>query len=99
MTRPLNFRSGGVRTRPKNEKELKVKYPLIGKVYDHYKGGRYKVLFMAKDSNDETVVVHQSLLFGSYHTRPLKEWFEKVCKRPEYLNEVDRFELSNYQEV
>lgn len=83
---------------PKNEKELIVEYPLMGKIYDHYKGGRYRVLFMAKDSNDEPVVVHQSLLFGSYHVRPLKEWFEIVCKMPKYRNDVERFHLSTKQE-
>lgn len=48
-----------------------VIYPEINGVYRHYKGGTYKFLFMAKNDNDELEVVLQSLIFGSYHTKPL----------------------------
>jgi len=55
-----------------------VNYPKPGETYIHYKGGEYEVLMLAEDDNSETVVVYRSILFGSYHTKPLKMWFENV---------------------
>lgn len=58
------------------------KYPLPGEIYDHYKGGRYEVITLAKhteaEGDDEDVVVYKSVSFGSVHVRPLKMWFEEV---------------------
>tara|TARA_B000000477_G_scaffold95990_1_gene83316 strand:- start:322 stop:546 length:225 start_codon:yes stop_codon:yes gene_type:complete len=64
----------------------KQKYPLLNRIYQHYKGGTYKVLHLAKNTtNDEITVVYQSQEFGSYYTRPLSEWFDDIekenCKR------------------
>ena len=54
-----------------------VNYPEPGKNYRHYKGGLYKVLFLSKHSeNGEILVNYQSLLFGSYYSRPLESWDE-----------------------
>jgi hypothetical protein len=54
-----------------------VNYPEPGKNYRHYKGGLYKVLFLSKHSeNGEILVNYQSLLFGSYYSRPLESWNE-----------------------
>jgi hypothetical protein len=54
-----------------------VNYPEPGKNYRHYKGGLYKVLFLSKHSeNGEILVNYQSLLFGSYYSRPLDSWNE-----------------------
>ena len=54
-----------------------VNYPEPGKNYRHYKGGLYKVLFLSKHSeNEEILVNYQSLLFGSYYSRPLDSWNE-----------------------
>jgi len=54
-----------------------VNYPEPGKNYRHYKGGLYKVLFLSKHSeNGDILVNYQSLLFGSYYSRPLESWNE-----------------------
>lgn len=54
-------------------------YPRINGIYQHYKGGHYKVLMLAKHSEtNDTVVVYQSIHFGSYHVRPLPMWSEEV---------------------
>lgn len=46
-------------------------------VYQHYKGGLYEVLHLAKYTEDDSdLVICQSLHYGSYHARPLKEWFD-----------------------
>jgi hypothetical protein len=52
-------------------------YPEPGKKYRHYKGGLYQVLFLSKHTeNGEILVNYQSLLFGSYYSRPLDSWNE-----------------------
>jgi hypothetical protein len=54
-----------------------INYPEPGKNYRHYKGGLYKVLFLSKHTeNGEILVNYQSLLFGSYYSRPLESWNE-----------------------
>ena len=61
-------------------KNMKIQYPEIGKLYDHYKGGRYEVITLAKHSEtDETLVIYKSIHFGSVHARPLSMWFEMVA--------------------
>jgi hypothetical protein len=56
-----------------------IKYPEIGKVYKHYKGGKYEVMTLAKHTEtDEVMVVYKSVHFGSVHVRPLSMWFEIV---------------------
>ena len=69
----------------KNKRET---YPQFNRIYQHYKGGTYEVLHLAKNTvNDEITVVYQSQEFGSYYTRPLSQWFDMVdveggkCKR------------------
>lgn len=52
-----------------------INYPEPDKTYRHYKGGLYKVLFLSKHTeNSEILVNYQSLLFGSYYSRPLESW-------------------------
>lgn len=59
----------------------RIEYPIINGIYDHYKGGRYLVLFMAEDSETkEPMVVYKSLLFGSNHVRPLANFMEYADK-------------------
>ncbi len=71
-----------------------IKYPEIGAEYKHYKGGIYRVITMAKHSEtEETVVVYQSILFGSYYVRPLKMWFDKI--QFEGVAETQRFTKIN----
>lgn len=58
--------------------EFKI-YPEVGKTYNHYKGGKYEVLTMAKHSETgDDLVIYRSLHFGSTHARPLSMWFETV---------------------
>ena len=56
-----------------------VSYPIIDRKYHHYKGGTYTVIAIGKYTvNGEVVVMYKSDVFGSYHARPLKEWFEEI---------------------
>jgi len=56
---------------------MKVNYPQPGRKYSHYKGGLYQVLFLSKHTETgEVLVNYQSLLFGSYFSRPLDSWNE-----------------------
>lgn len=52
-----------------------VIYPEPGQQYRHYKGGLYEVMFLSKHTEtDEILVNYKSILFGSYHSRPLNIW-------------------------
>jgi hypothetical protein len=54
-------------------------YPKIGGIYKHYKGGIYEFLFMSTHTETgEKLVIYKSLLFGSYHARPLDTWNSKT---------------------
>ena len=56
-----------------------MKYPDINAQYDHYKGGRYEVVTLAKHTEtEEILVIYRSVHFGSVHARPLSMWFEVV---------------------
>lgn len=69
-------------------------YPEIGKTYQHYKGGKYKVLTMATHSETgEALVIYQSILFGSIYARPLSMWFDIITlsKDNESFKAVNRF--------
>ncbi len=58
-----------------------VNYPKIGKLYNHYKGGEYEVITLAKHTEtEEDFVVYKSTLFGSVYVRPLSMWFEVINK-------------------
>lgn len=70
--------------------------PIPGRLYNHYKGGIYEVLHLAKHSEtDEDLVIYQSKHYGSYHARPLSMWFDKVKTKTiqETEIQVERFEL------
>ena len=48
-------------------------------IYRHFKGGIYRVLYIAKHSEDlSETVVYQSCKDGSYWVRPAKMWNETV---------------------
>jgi len=67
-------------------------YPKINRLYKNYKGGTYKVLFLAKHTTTNEILVQcQSIEFGSYHSRPLNEWFETVTD--DQNNTLLRFSL------
>ena len=52
-----------------------MNYPELNKIYRHYKGGLYEVLFLSRHTETEEVLVnYRSLHFGSYYSRPLDEW-------------------------
>lgn len=54
-------------------------YPEIGGVYEHYKGGKYRVYFLAKHSEtEEILVIYQSIHFGSFHARPLDNFNDTI---------------------
>lgn len=56
-----------------------VRYPEIGKQYNHYKGGVYEVISLATHSEtSEVLVIYKSVLFGSVYARPLNLWFDEV---------------------
>lgn len=68
-------------------------YPEIGKIYRHYKGGKYEVLTLAKHSEtNQDLVIYKSLHFGSIHARPLKSWNESVMNS-QSGNRIQRFWL------
>lgn len=73
-----------------------MKYPKINEIYDHYKGGQYKTLYLAKHTTtDEVLVIYQSIHFQSVHARPLNEWFENVEGKEENINnQSTRFTLA-----
>lgn len=51
-------------------------------LYDHYKGGKYRVLFVAEDSTNDRdgnqVVVYESLTYHVMKCRDLTEFVEPV---------------------
>jgi cyclomaltodextrinase len=56
-----------------------MKYPEINAIYDHYKGGRYKVITLAKHTEtDEILVIYKSIHFGTIYARPLEQWFNTI---------------------
>ena len=68
-------------------------YPRPGGVYKHYKGGLYRVLFLSKHTETEEIFVnYQSLHFGSYYSRPLEIWNQKVNKKPRFEEIEDDFD-------
>lgn len=72
--------------------------PIPNRIYLHYKGGLYEVLHLAISSIDDSdQVVYRSLHYGSYHTRPLSEWYDVKIKKEDNGGHRDilRFELYN----
>ncbi len=52
---------------------------VAGDVLEHFKGGKYKVIFIAKDAEDEeAVVVYLSLKHATIWTRKLSRFYETV---------------------
>lgn len=71
-----------------------VPYPEIGAIYKHYKGGKYKVLTLAKHTEtEETLVIYKSIHFGSIHARPLEQWFETITTGGMLKQRIQRFSL------
>lgn len=69
----------------------RVRYPMIGRKYDHYKGGQYEVMHIATHTEtNEPTVIYRSLIFGGMYARPLSLWFDKVETD---AGERERFEI------
>lgn len=76
--------------------ERKIK---IGGIYKHFKGHSYKVIGIAKDSEDlKEKVVYQNTKTGELWLRDEKEFLSLVDKE-KYPNieQIYRFELTNKQ--
>ena len=67
---------------------------VIGGIYQHYKGPRYRVLGLCKHSETEEALVYYECLYpnenGQYWVRPQAMWGEKVIYEGE---EKQRFTL------
>lgn len=54
----------------------------LGKIYKHYKGGRYLVVHLVEESTNarkgSTGVIYVSLTYGTIKHRDLKEFIEEV---------------------
>lgn len=71
-----------------------MNYPDPNSLWRHYKGGLYEIMYLSKHTEtDEILVNMKSLHFGSYHSRPLSNFFETVEVDGDV---VERF--SKYQE-
>lgn len=58
-------------------------------IYQHYKGGKYELLFIAKQTETkEAMVIYRSLKDQKVWSRPLSNWQEKIEKDGK---EIDRF--------
>jgi hypothetical protein len=66
----------------------KFNYPTPGVTYRHYEGGLYEVLHLAEDRDHKsTVVVYKSVHFGTYYTKTLEKWLEKIeAESPHHPN-------------
>jgi hypothetical protein len=72
-----------------------MQYPEPGRKYRHYKGGLYEVLFLSKHTEtNEVLVTYKSLHFGSYYSRPLESWNQKV-EMGGIITNTNRFEIVN----
>lgn len=56
-----------------------VTYPRINGLYQHYKGGIYRVITMAiHTETKENLVICKSELFGTIYARPISSFFAEV---------------------
>lgn len=70
-----------------------IKYPFPNQTYLHYKGGLYRILTLAKNTEtDETMVIYESLHFGSVYARSLDSWNEPLSENSQTHPELtERF--------
>ncbi len=61
---------------------LPLDAPLVGEIYQHYKGDQYRAHLLVLHSNDEEWMVVYEPLYNQpdapFFTRPLREWREEV---------------------
>jgi hypothetical protein len=67
-------------------------------IYRHYKGGLYRVLFLARHSETEEAMVVYQALYGErgYWVRPLGHFLEKVRVEG---REVPRFDKKSFRSL
>lgn len=52
---------------------------IVGRIYQHFKGNKYKIIALAKHSEtEEEMVVYQNIEKDDCWVRPKKMWNEKV---------------------
>ena len=73
-----------------------MKEILLGRIYKHYKGGRYLVLNLSEESTNDRIgeqgVIYVSLTYGKIKHRKLAEFIEDVGwpdgkRRPRFVLE------------
>lgn len=57
----------------------------VGSLYRHFKGVIYRIINVALDEYENTVIIYKSCLTGSLHTRRFEEFINNV------LPDVKRF--------
>ncbi len=75
--------------------EMKTMEEIRPGLYRHFKGGEYRVLYMARHSETEEWMVVYQALYGQkgFWVRPARMWNEQVeyggvfCKRFEYISD------------
>ena len=76
---------------------IKIEYPEKDKIYQHYKGRHYKVLFMVyEEASMDELIIYQDVLIGTKFSRPLEEWFQEVDSYTNMMNNkvsIKRFKL------
>jgi hypothetical protein len=62
--------------------------------YQHYKGGTYKVITLAKSRETmEEMVIYESLEHpGEVWMRPVEEFFEKIEREGKMVNRFEKIE-------
>ena len=69
-----------------------------GKYYRHFKGGIYKVILIARDSEDQAeVVVYRSVITRVNWTRRLEDFISEVGNRQDNVTgQKYKFEIYEY---
>jgi hypothetical protein len=71
------------------------KYPVMGKKYQHYKGGVYEFMFVGTDEETkEDIAIYKSVHRGTIYIRKLSSWFDQITLTSKYISDrvVTRFE-------
>lgn len=70
-----------------------MRLPQPGEVYQHYKGGIYKVLGLGRHTEtEEPVVIYESMDSGAIWVRPVSSWLEPV-PLPKPGSTISRFQI------
>jgi len=81
---------------------MNKKLPLPGEIYEHYKGGTYKIICLSVHTEtQEKLVIYKSINFGSIFARPLEQFLEDVeieVSSGSKIN-VARFRMTHYSPI